>query len=344
MKRIISFAVLAILIFAPNNQAFETIPGIGKNPATTFKWTVTPGVPIPYAIHVSGTADVGGTGERGQVKLGLVKWNPFTPLKFVFTGTTTSVASLDLKNGVIFDGANFSQGSSVLAFMNAAVFSNAPQVRVEGDLHFNDRDFKWTLGRTNVGLTGWTLGGTNAQLLQVYKILPVAAHEFGHSVGLGHTAVYDGTMFFQNQGDDRGGTLHADDIAGIKWLYNPRQNTLSVPRLITPLNNTAHRVLVGTGTQAASGITFRWEQNPTLTLTAFFLEFAADANFTRNFRRFPAGLKLALFMGKGAKLNALKTIQNASPTGTIFWRVSAKSPTGATVRSSVFTFSLVPQA
>lgn len=330
MKRIILFAVLAILIFAPNNQAFETLIAVGKDPKSTFKWTVTPGVPIPYAIHTSGTADVAGTAERGQVKLGLVRWNPISPLKFVFTGTTSSVTALDLKNGVIFDGANFSQGSSVLAFMNAAVFSNAPGVRVEGDLHFNDRDFKWTLGRTN------------AQL-KVYKILPVALHEFGHSVGLGHTALFDATMFFQNQGNDRGATLHPDDIAGIKWLYAPRQNTLAVPRLITPLNNTAHRVLVGTGTQAASGITFRWEQNPTLNLTAFFLELAADANFTRNFKRYPAGLKLALFMGPGAKLNALKAIQNASPTGTIFWRISAKSPTGATVRSSVFTLSLVPQ-
>lgn len=330
MKRILLFAVVAILFFAPRNQAFETLIGKGKDPKSTFKWVVTPGVPIPYAIHSSGTPDVGGTGERGQVRLGLIRWNPLSPLKFVFTGTTSAVTSLDLKNGVIFDGANFSQGSSVLAFMNAALFSNAPEVRVEGDLHFNDRDFKWTLGRTN------------AQL-KVYKILPVALHEFGHSVGHRHSAVFDATMFFQNQGDDRGATLHPDDIAGIKWLYAPRQNTLAAPRLITPLNNTTHRVLVGTGTQAASGITFRWEQNPTLTLTAFFLEFAADANFTRNFKRFPAGLRLALFMGAGAKLNALKKIQNASPTGTIFWRVSAKSPTGATVRSSVFAFSLVPQ-
>jgi hypothetical protein len=100
------------------------------------------------------------------------------------------------------------------------------------------------------------------------------------------------------------------DVAGIKFLYGPRQNVLTVPKLISPLDNTQHRVLVGTGTQAASGITFRWEQNTTLTLTNFSLQFAANSTFTQNVKKFHAAAQLAFFMGPGAKLNVLKIFRS----------------------------------
>jgi hypothetical protein len=113
-----------------------------------------------------------------------------------------------------------------------------------------------------------------------------------------------------------------------------------VPNLLTPLNNTTHRVLVGTGTQAAAGITFRWTQNTTNSLTAFALEFAGNSNFTLLKKRYTAALKQGLFMGPGKKLNALKNIQANSPTHQIFWRVTAVNSSGQTVTSAVFVFQL----
>ena len=174
----------------------------------------------------------------------------------------------------------------------------------------------------------------------VYKILPVAVHELGHSVGIDHSAVPTATMFFSAQAGDIGETLDPDDKEAAKFLYGARQNTFTTPKLISPLNNTSHRVLVGTGTQAAAGITFRWEQNNTLSLTAFVLELAGNAAFTQGLKRFNNATKLAIFMGPGARLNALKTIQRNSPEGKIFWRVSAKSGS-TTVRSLVQSITLV---
>ena len=326
MKRILSVIVILISLVG-FGQTYELINTLPKpNPAgTPFKWAQV--FPIPYFIHRSGTPDIPGTGEFAQLKQGMAKWNPVSPLKFKFAGTTGTVEFGDLVNGIIFDGANFDAGSSVLAYMEAAFFTSNPNVRVEGDLHFNDRDFKWTKAKTNAAI-------------DIYKILPVAVHEMGHSVGLNHSAIFDATMFFQNQGDDRGSTLHPDDIAGAKFLYGPPLNTAAVPILLSPLNNTIHRVLVGTGTQAASGITFRWTQNTTNNLSGFGLEFAGDPNFTLNKKRFNAGVKLALFMAPGAKLNALKIIQTNSPTGRIYWRVTARNASGATVTSVVFSFQL----
>ncbi len=147
-------------------------------------------------------------------------------------------------------------------------------------------------------------------------------------------------MFFASQGDDRAETLDPDDIAAIKFLYGPRQNVLPVPKLISPLDNSQHKVLVGTGTQAANGITFRWEQNTTLSLTAFSLQFAGNPQFSGTIKKFNAAAKLAFFMGPGAKLNALKNIQKASPTGKVYWRVQANNG-GTNVFSGVQNFQLV---
>jgi hypothetical protein len=324
IKTLLVLFATVLLTFDAN--AFELITAQGGGVESTFEWSPSR-FPVRYFIHNAGTTDIGGTAERNQLIQGLTRWNPVSPLKFQFAGTTATVTGGDQINAIIFDRANFGAGSSTLAFCEAFFFTSAPGTRIEGDIHFNNRDFRWTMGASNPNN-------------DVYKILPVAVHEVGHSVGIGHSAVPIATMFFSAQAGDIGQTLDIDDTSAAKFLYGPRQNTLTVPKLISPLNNTSHRVLVGTGTQAAAGITFRWEQNNTLSLTSFVLEVAGNAAMTQGIRRFNNANRLAIFMGPGARLNALKTIQRNSPEGKVFWRVSAKAG-AATVRSAVQSITLV---
>jgi hypothetical protein len=322
MKTKILIAFFSTLLLATASHAFETV-SLRGNAESTVEWT--PPFPINYFIHNNGTTDVPGTNERNQLKLGLNRWNPVSPFKFRFAGLTNSVPQGDLKNGIIFDGQNFDGSSSTLAFCEILTFIANPRQRAEADIHFNDRDVTWTTGASNPNQNR-------------YKILPTAVHELGHSVGLGHTAIFEATMFFADQGADIGETLHPDDIAGAKFLYAARQNTLAVPKLITPVDNSQHRLLsIG---QSANGITFRWEQNTALNLSAFSLEFAGNNTFTQGFRKFNAAAKLAFFMGPGARMNALRTIQRNSPLGKVFWRVSAKTPSGSVVRSAVQSITL----
>ncbi|XP_038606275.1 matrix metalloproteinase-9 [Tachyglossus aculeatus] len=54
-----------------------------------------------------------------------------------------------------------------------------------------------------------------------YSLFLVAAHEFGHALGLDHTTVREALMFPMYSYTE-GPPLHADDVEGIQFLYGPR--------------------------------------------------------------------------------------------------------------------------
>ncbi|CAH1802307.1 unnamed protein product [Owenia fusiformis] len=81
-----------------------------------------------------------------------------------------------------------------------------------GDTHF-DADEPWTVGSKN---------GIN--------LFSVAAHEFGHALGLAHSGVVGSLMYPWYQGFVENFQLHPDDIQGIQTLYGVRYNNNLPPR------------------------------------------------------------------------------------------------------------------
>jgi hypothetical protein len=77
---------------------------------------------------------------------------------------------------------------------------------IAGDLHM-DVNRTWVDDAADVSGNG------------VFDIFTVMLHELGHSLGLGHSAVFGSVMEPIYAGSRR--TLHADDLAGIQALYGP---------------------------------------------------------------------------------------------------------------------------
>ncbi|XP_073414456.1 collagenase 3-like [Dendrobates tinctorius] len=126
-------------------------------------------------------------------------WSQVTPLRF--TKVNNGEADILIQFGarshgdqIPFDGSN-----GVLAH------AYAPGARIGGDAHF-DEDERWTNSRAG------------------FNLFLVAAHEFGHSLGLNHSQDRQALMFptyrYVNTDNYR---LPQDDVNGIQSLYGRRR-------------------------------------------------------------------------------------------------------------------------
>lgn len=149
------------------------------------------------------TADVASGDIVLAVEQAFAMWAAYTPLRF----TRVPLASgpeiiIRFVTGDHGDGFPFDGPGSVLAHAFFPSIPPAPPTPIMGDAHFDDAE-TWTV---NVPT------GANR-----FDLVTVAAHEFGHSLGLGHSSVSGALMAPFYGGPMR--TLPNDDIAGIQSLY-----------------------------------------------------------------------------------------------------------------------------
>jgi hypothetical protein len=133
--------------------------------------------------------------------------------QFVYAGASTQTANtFDNVNLVVF--RNASSGSAIAT---TYWWSSGSRI-VDADIVFWDGAFRFFSGSTGCS------GG--------FYIEDIAAHEFGHALGLGHSTVTGTTMYPSvSSCNATNRTLDADDIAGVQALYPP----LAVPRPPTGL-------------------------------------------------------------------------------------------------------------
>ncbi|XP_071322588.1 stromelysin-3-like [Trachinotus anak] len=127
-------------------------------------------------------------------------WSAVTPLRFREVTTDKADIIIDFNRYWHGDSLPFDGPGGILAH---AFF---PRTHREGEVHF-DYDEHWTLGN-DVGT----------------DLLQVAAHEFGHVLGLQHSLEPDAVMcpFYSDSYPLR---LGEDDKRGIQYLYGPPRHT-----------------------------------------------------------------------------------------------------------------------
>lgn len=143
------------------------------------------------------TNDIPDSTIRWAIDEAFSLWSAETPLRFrrVANGTTGDII-IRFVEGAHGDGYPFDGPGNVLA--HAFYPFNPDPIR--GDSHFDDAE-NWTV----------TVPGTG------FDLVTVAAHEFGHALGLRHSADSSALMYWAYQGPRR--YLSSDDIQGIQSLY-----------------------------------------------------------------------------------------------------------------------------
>lgn len=159
------------------------------------------------------TNDLPSADVRWAIQQALGLWSAVSPLRFTEIPITNNpdiqilFATGDHGDGSAFDGAN-----GVLAHAYYPPPNGGP---LAGDAHFDDSE-TWSISIPP---------GINK-----YDLVTVAAHEFGHSLGLAHSSVSNALMYAYYGGPHR--YLHADDIAGIQSIYpKHRQASKSSPSI-----------------------------------------------------------------------------------------------------------------
>lgn len=174
-------------------------PGLEEFSTSGRKWATTN---LRYAFQ-NFTPEV----SEGDVMLAIEQafslWAGYTPLRFsrvpMSAGPEIIIRFVPGDHG---DGFPFDGAGSVLAHAFFPSVPPAPPSAIMGDAHFDEAE-TWTV---NVP--------TGAGKID---LVTVAAHEFGHSLGLGHSSVTGALMAPFYGGPYR--KVVGDDIAGITSLY-----------------------------------------------------------------------------------------------------------------------------
>nr|XP_002708614.2 matrix metalloproteinase-20 [Oryctolagus cuniculus] len=141
------------------------------------------------------------------IEMALRAWSSAVPLSFVRVNAGEADIMISFETGDHGDSYPFDGPRGTLAH------AFAPGEGLGGDTHFDNAE-KWTMG-------------TNG-----FNLFTVAAHEFGHALGLAHSTDPSALMYptykYQNPFGFR---LPKDDVKGIQALYGPRKPFLGKPHM-----------------------------------------------------------------------------------------------------------------
>jgi hypothetical protein len=190
--RILALAVGVAAILPLDIRAYAT---------TGAAWNVRS---VPYSINTT-NLDLPESAVEPAVRAGADAWaaqsQASVALNYTGRSAQTSTGN-DGLNLVVF--RNASSGSAIAT---TYWWSSGGRI-IDADIVFWDAAFRFFSGSNGCS------GG--------FYIEDIAAHEFGHALGLGHSNITGATMYPSVSSCNAGNrTLESDDIAGVRFLYPP---------------------------------------------------------------------------------------------------------------------------
>lgn len=174
-------------------------PDVGEFTNTGRRWPTTN---LTYGFQEF-TPDLPNNQVVQGIEQALSLWSAVTALRFtrIAVGNNPNII-IRFAAGDHGDGNNFDGAGGVLAHAYYPPVPPNPPQPIQGDAHFDEAE-TWTI-------TIPPAGGS-------FDLVTVAGHEFGHSLGLGHSTVTGALMAPFYGGPHR--FLHSDDISGIQAIY-----------------------------------------------------------------------------------------------------------------------------
>ena len=160
-------------------------------------------------------ADVSAASAESALIAGARAWTAQSnaAFEFVYAGPATDTATANDGRNVVF----FRNSTNGAAIASTYSWSNSGKL-VDADIIFWDGGFRFFGGSSGCG-------GSNAAYIE-----DIAAHEFGHALGLHHSTAQGATMYAGYSTCSLSQrTLEADDIAGVEALYPPATATNTAP-------------------------------------------------------------------------------------------------------------------
>ena len=199
----VRFALAAAAIAAATVFSGDPMAYVASGPTLSQAQT-------PYYIN-SANLDLAAFSAESAVRSGADTWQQQSAaFRFAYSGLSSqSTTTNDGINLVLF--RNASSGSAIAT---TYWWSSGSRI-IDADIVFWDGAFRFFAGSS-----GCSAG---------FFIEDIAAHEFGHALGLGHSTSTNATMYPSVSACNMGNrTLDADDIAGARALY-PLQQSPPVP-------------------------------------------------------------------------------------------------------------------
>ena len=167
------------------------------------------GTPVPYVVNTA-NLDLPANVIVPAVQAGADTWALQSNAAFAFTYAGLSTQTTNTNDGinlVLF--RNASSGSAIAT--TYSWFSGT--TLIDTDIVFWDGAFQFFAGSSGCS------GG--------FYIEDIAAHEFGHALGLGHSTMSTATMYpSTSYCNTANRSLDGDDLAGILAIYGARPTTM----------------------------------------------------------------------------------------------------------------------
>lgn len=166
-----------------------------------YTWT---GSAMAYYINPA-NMDVATAAIEPAIRAGADAWRLQSGASFTFAFAGFSAQTTNTNDGINL--VLFRNASSESALATTYSWFSGSRL-IDADIVFWDAGFRFFTGSSGCS------GG--------FYIEDVATHEFGHALGLGHSAIGSATMYPSiSTCSQQSRALDADDIAGVRALYPP---------------------------------------------------------------------------------------------------------------------------